>query len=764
MFNYNDKIGYNNLKIAPNIHLNYIWQNENECIIVYSDADESQIFYGNQLTVKILQEIKKNTQAGEIINRLNKYGNVEEIKKQLALLLQIKVVINANYQMSDGLASFWLSENILPIEAQRKLKQQSFCIINHSKQKDIAKIMQNKMRQIGLNIANKSENATIDLVIVDDYLQEELTAINNNYYQKKYPWIPILLTGRTPIIGPIFNDKQTDYCCQCLTKRIKENRQIRSTIARYLKDAELIMPSFIDEGAISSIAYQFALEIAKHIVIGNVLNNKLSSFNWSNRKVSYHSVNKIPQCAICGKPYKNNRKLAKFIFDDVKQTIKTSGGYKTTTPSKTVAKYKHLVSPISGVVSHLKFISDENDDHSYVYESGNNIALKSDNIHISLNSVRMKNAGKGTSKQQAKASALCESIERYCSSYQGDEIFVEKRFIDFKKGQALLPNTFMHYSENQFKQAKQINSNNIAFYYIPNKIALDKKYKWSPIWSIFEDKEVWVPTQLLYFGYPYNNKCIAAADTNGVAAGNTNTEAFVQAFLECIERDNIAIWWYNRLQYKEVDLKNFNDYSRKIFDIYLNKYQRNIYAIDISNDLNIPTFVVISYNSSTHKQQICFSASSHFDAEIAMTRAICEHNQLITLIQKNSNGSSVNKLSYEFDYWLKNSNINNEEFKYLIPNNTKAKTIKDYTNYKTLSLNEQKQKCLDLCLAKNWQLYVADFTRRDINMPVLRVMIPELRTMHTRLGEGRLYSVPVAMGKLKQSNKEENLNPIPIFI
>ena len=49
------------------------------------------------------------------------------------------------------------------------------------------------------------------------------------------------------------------------------------------------------------------------------------------------------------------------------------------------------------------------------------------------------------------------------------------------------------------------------------------------------------------------------ADSNGCAAGNTLAEAIVQGFLELVERDSYAIWWYNRLQRTEVDLGQFDD-------------------------------------------------------------------------------------------------------------------------------------------------------------------------------------------------------------
>ena len=62
----------------------------------------------------------------------------------------------------------------------------------------------------------------------------------------------------------------------------------------------------------------------------------------------------------------------------------------------------------------------------------------------------------------------------------------------------------------------------------------------------------YLPTSLLYFFYRGPGQI--NADSNGCAAGNTLAEAIVQGFLELVERDSYAIWWYNRLQREQLDL------------------------------------------------------------------------------------------------------------------------------------------------------------------------------------------------------------------
>ena len=83
------------------------------------------------------------------------------------------------------------------------------------------------------------------------------------------------------------------------------------------------------------------------------------------------------------------------------------------------------------------------------------------------------------------------------------------------------------------------------------------KIEWSPVWSLRDQRFKYLPTSLLYFFY--GGPAAFQADSNGCAAGNTLEEAIVQGFLELVERDAYAIWWYNRLQRAEVDLSQFDD-------------------------------------------------------------------------------------------------------------------------------------------------------------------------------------------------------------
>jgi ribosomal protein S12 methylthiotransferase accessory factor len=59
---------------------------------------------------------------------------------------------------------------------------------------------------------------------------------------------------------------------------------------------------------------------------------------------------------------------------------------------------------------------------------------------------------------------------------------------------------------------------------------------------------------------------------------------------------------------------------------------------------------------------------------------------------------------------------------------------------------------------------VLDQTRPDIGLPVAKVIVPGMRHFWARLGPGRLFDVPVEMGWLPAPLREDDLNPVAMFI
>jgi len=59
---------------------------------------------------------------------------------------------------------------------------------------------------------------------------------------------------------------------------------------------------------------------------------------------------------------------------------------------------------------------------------------------------------------------------------------------------------------------------------------------------------------------------------------------------------------------------------------------------------------------------------------------------------------------------------------------------------------------------------VLDQTRPDVELAVARVIVPGMRHMWARFAPGRLFDVPVRLGRLARPTAYADLNPLPVFL
>ena len=218
-----------------------------------------------------------------------------------------------------------------------------------------------------------------------------------------------------------------------------------------------------------------------------------------------------------------------------------------------------------------------------------------------------------------------EAIERYSGIFQGDEIRVTRRFTDFPSGDAIFPNDVLLFSEAQFAK----NNPDEPPPWTPALFDPSAEIEWSPVWSLRDGRFKYLPTSILYFFYRGPGEFLA--DSNGCAAGNTLEEAIVQGFLELVERDAYAIWWYNRLQRAEVDLGKLDDSYVCNLQTQLAETGRRLWVLDVTSDLGIPSFIAISHWVQNSQENIEFGSGAHFDSRIALLRALTELNQFLSI-------------------------------------------------------------------------------------------------------------------------------------
>ena len=470
-----------------------------------------------------------------------------------------------------------------------------------------------------------------------------------------------------------------------------------------------------------------------------------------------HYVAARPQCPVCGrkKLRKPDRAPVPVELGAGGRLVMTSGGYRTVSSGTTVARFRKHVSPLTGVVSRLERIQADLPMNTN-YLATHNFSAPARTVNELRAGLSGGSFGKGSTAEQGEASALMEAIERYSGIFQGNEIRVTRRFTDFRESKAIHPNDVLLFSEAQYRrgQAPTSDPDEIA----PAPFDPTAKIEWSPVWSLRDGRFRYLPTSLLYFFYrgpAYQHH----ADSNGCAAGNTLAEAIVQGFLELVERDAYAIWWYNRLQRPEVELGQFDDPYIRDLKMQLAETGRRLWVLDATNDLGIPTFVTIAHWMQNEQELVEFGSGAHFDSRVAVLRAMTELNQFLSIgLMGGRNQNPSDQASNQESNAGGSPLFRLEDYPYLVPSGAVRPDLG--SKFGGLDAREQVTACVNLVKRAGLDFLVLDQTRPDIEVPVVRVIVPGLRHFYRRFAPGRLYNVPVKLGWRDRPLSEHELNPL----
>ena len=486
--------------------------------------------------------------------------------------------------------------------------------------------------------------------------------------------------------------------------------------------------------------------------------NCLAEFQASEFTLEKHFVKKRPQCPACGNPEAFRQHPPKINLSHDPSPTFDPENFRTIPPEATFGRISEHVDALTGIIPYLKEFHGQEGDPFKTYSSGLVLGIQPTTEAGLKHFTRTLNGGKGKNELVSKVGAICEGIERYSSFYR-KPLYTEKGSLSSLKG-AIHPNDCLLYSDWQYEHRDELNRQSNSLYeLIPYRFDPECMTDWTPVYNLSRDHFNYLPTGLCYGNYPFEDKrAFAFSDSNGTAAGNTLEEAIFQGILELVERDAVAIWWYNRLSRPGVDLRDLNSDFLEQNNTYYQSQGRDFHLLDLTTDLGIPVYAAVSYDlKDTSTDRILFGFGSHLVPEIAVERATLEMNQLMPNLRKEL---TPNNSYLPLMNWLTTAKMSDHP--YLRPSEAAPTQIGDHPGYSSLhpALSEAIQR-----IEKNGlEVLALDLTQPDINLPVAKVFIPGLRHWWKRTAPGRIYEVPVKMGWLKQTFAESALNPIGIFI
>jgi ribosomal protein S12 methylthiotransferase accessory factor len=350
-------------------------------------------------------------------------------------------------------------------------------------------------------------------------------------------------------------------------------------------------------------------------------------------------------------------------------------------------------------------------------------------------------SGKGPTRLDAKASALMESIERYCSLPSSNQ-------------NKMIQGSYKDVS----KLSKTLHPSNVVepmLFEYDEEMIMD----FMPGYDLINKEQILVPTPLALFRYSPNPPAVnpfAYHHTNGLASGNVLEEAICHSLCEVIERDATSLAELkasaipynilrtmtkylsdNGLEIDRILSTEFVDDDTKFVDVDIsdinfkpvsnlvkkfNDAKIPLIIKDITSPIGIPTFNASSIEWITEDYgYLAEGHGTHPDARIALLRAITEVSQTRAA---NIQGArdDLRKISY--------GNSNSDEKKTW--QFMKSKNSINFSKIKTY-VNDDILDDIKLILSRLnsnglKQVIVVDLTQPQIMIPVVRTIVPGLET------------------------------------
>jgi ribosomal protein S12 methylthiotransferase accessory factor len=604
------------------------------------------------------------------------------------------------------------------------------------------------------------DSAVTWLVLTPDYLEPELAQFNTKAMETGARWVPFKPDGIEPWIGPLVIPGET-ACMECLLHRLRGHRFMTS-----LPPCETGAPPEPHPHRISvapdTACALLVLELEK-VLAGSPyarIDRGVVTLDLHSLEFRCHQLIRRPHCPVCGGA--GLRTLTGLPETDFTLTSRPKvhcgdggdggdGGERIRATADTVKLLETRISPITGEVGAVRIMKEL---PGFLGRAAASTWAICHGHGMDPSRGRLTAAGvslgKGRSEIQARASAMGEALERYCTQSFGHEPRLRAAYADIR-ADAVHPQALNPFSDSQYDTREQW-AGRAETGRVPYRFEESTPIDWTPAWSLTHGRWKFVPSACVYYRYSEEGGGrFAHGDSNGVAAGNCVEEAVMQGLFELVERDGVGLWWYNRLRRPALDLPTFGSAFAMEAAAGLQRCGRSLHVLDLTTDARIPTFAAVGLPVKPEGDPL-LGFGAHLDARIALDRAVAELGQGWLLAHHLRPYTIYRKVTGRA--------LGMEPF--LRPDDDAPSVPLDaFPQCATPDLLSDIVLCVSRLEGLGVEVLVADLTRPETGLSVVRVMAPGLVHFWPRFGAVRLYDVPVRLGWLDAPRGESALNLVP---
>ena len=404
------KLTNNKLRLKAHFRVELV--SEDDVVLLLSEEG----FYPFEGTFykQLIPLLDGNNTFQEIASQLQEKYSPIEVARVINQLTQDNYLANDSDSLSTEQSAFWDAQNVKIISPSgaNRVSIHAYGSVNTE---PLLTALQ------ALDIHTSDTQPVLKIALAEDYLNPDLREFSQ---EAAAPWMLVKPVGVQIWIGPVFVPEKT-ACWECLAHRLRLNRKADMLVKN--KTGNLPSLPRVSLPATQQVAMQLAAtQVTRWIVSPDEhpLLNKLITLNPVTMEVQHHTITKRPQCPVCGDNTLPEQRP--IILESQPKSKRSDGGHRTLSPEEMLDRYQHHVSPITGIVDHLKALTDDGVTH--VYSSGNNHPWEIHNWETLRNMMRNNAGGKGVTEAQAKASALGEALERYSSNYDKTESYLKASY------------------------------------------------------------------------------------------------------------------------------------------------------------------------------------------------------------------------------------------------------------------------------------------------------------------------------------------------
>lgn len=582
------------------------------------------------------------------------------------------------------------------------------------------------------------------LVVVTDVNSASLVAAHDESRREGEALLLCRVAGDEHLIGPLVSPT-TGPCLHCLTHRMRLQSPVHAYLAMATARADVrcLRLPLADRASVTSL--RRALQLWDH---GWFAGGRLMVREPRRRRETPRPLRARPECPVCGDPGVTGRAMTAPVVL-----------YSRRGQSRELRAHgRELLGPVTGVVRDVARLSTGIGDSIHVCSAGAIGIPAATNLPQLRRRLMSRTIGKGADYESARDGALGEAIERASLAWHGDEPVwrATQRQVGTN---AIAPNDVLLFSRRQFAERDAWNSDGVHTRHVPEQLRRDVEVGWTPVWSLTNRGQRFLPTALLFHGYAESTGDFARADSSGVAAGPSRADALRRALLELIERDAVAIWWYNRrralgLAPEAIGVPLAAETARQ-----LQVRGRTLHLLDLTTDLGVPVVAAISARAR-RGDRVLFGFGAGSSHRAAAERAVAELHQMFAALGAGDDPAAVDPVLAN---WL--ARVTLAEAPYLVP--TQVRELRPAERALTVrhgsALNDLRR-LRGRLEQRGLEVLALDLTRPGYGVPVMRAIVPGLRHFWPRFAPGRLFDVPAVMDGSQRTLRESELNPVPFFL